>query len=233
MTTRQRCTLVLGMLVCAGLLLPGQARAGAIRGKVVLAGPVPAASKLSVTIDQYVCGTEKPAEDLVVSPQREIRNAVVWIQNAPARAAWSQPAGPSQVDQKECVFVPRVMIVPAGGTVEFLNSDRLLHNLHASPRDNAPFNRTQPKGRTIPVVFPKPEIIRVDCDLHSWMRTWVVVAEHPYYAITSATGAFAFENLPPGQYTLLIWQEKLGITSRDVTVTGDGATAVSVELRAK
>jgi hypothetical protein len=63
------------------------------------------------------------------------------------------------------------------------------------------------------------------------MRAWVVVAEHPYYAITTAAGAFAFDNLPPGQYTLRIWQEKLGLTSRAVTVSGDGATAVTVELR--
>ena len=233
MTAATLVTLVVGTLTGASLLLASSAWAGAIRGKVLLAGPVPSPRKVPVTIDQYVCGTEKVAEDLAVSGQRGIRNAVVWIQNAPSGATWPQPAAPAQMDQKECAFTPRVVLVPAGATVEFLNSDRLLHNLHGAPRENAPFNRTQPKGRTIPIVFTRPEIIRVDCDLHSWMRAWVVVAEHPYYAVTDTGGAFTFDNLPAGQYTLQIWQEKLGVTSRPVTVSGDAPTAVTVELRQK
>jgi plastocyanin len=100
------------------------------------------------------------------------------------------------------VFVPRVVVVPVGGTVDFLNSDRLLHNIHATPKLNVSFNRTQPKSRTIPVTFAKPEIVRINCDLHSWMVAWVVVAAHPYYAITGADGQFSFDNLPPGKYKL-------------------------------
>ena len=78
------------------------------------------------------------------------------------------------------------------GTVEFLNSDRLLHNLHSVSKDNPSFNRTQPKGRTIPIMFAKPEMVRIDCDLHSWMRGWVVVAPHPFYALTDGQGRFRF-----------------------------------------
>ena len=81
------------------------------------------------------------------------------------------------MDQNGCVFIPRVVVVPAGGTVDFLNSDRLLHNIHATPKLNVSFNRTQPKDRTIPVTFAKPEIVRIDCDLHSWMVGWVVVTK--------------------------------------------------------
>src|SRR6266480_5151229 len=64
------------------------------------------------------------------------------------------------VDQRECTFTPRVVVVAAGGRIDFLNSDRLLHNLHSIPNANPPFNRTQPKGRTIPITFAHPEIIR-------------------------------------------------------------------------
>ena len=92
--------------------------------------------------------------------------------------------------------------MPAGGKVDFLNSDRLLHNLHGTPAANPPFNRTQPKGRTITIAFEKPEIIRVTCDLHSWMRGWVVVAEHPFYVLTDGAGDFELRGLPPGRYTL-------------------------------
>jgi hypothetical protein len=115
--------------------------------------------------------------------------------------------------------------------VEFLNNDRLLHNLHAgSPRENPAFNRTQPKGRTIPIVFKRPEIIRVDCDLHPWMRAWVVVAEHPFYALTNDQGEFTLANVPAGQYTLQVWQESLGTVARAVIVTDAAATTVTVEM---
>jgi plastocyanin len=136
-----------------------------------------------------------------------------------------------EMDQKGCVFVPRVVLVPAGGTVEFLNSDRLLHNLHSTSQDNPTFNRTQPRGRVIPIAFARPEIIRVNCDLHSWMRGWVVVADHPFYAMSDDNGEFALSGVPPGKYTLQIWQESLGISSQDVTVTGDEAR-VTVDLKA-
>jgi hypothetical protein len=121
--------------------------------------------------------------------------------------------------------------VPAGGTVEFLNSDRLLHNLHSVSKDNPSFNRTQPKGRAIPVAFAKPEIVQINCDLHSWMRAWVVVADHPFYALTNEAGEFSLPSVPPGKYSLQIWQEALGVTSREVNVGGDDAT-VRVELTA-
>jgi len=209
------------------------ARAAAIRGSVVVAGAPEAPRKLPVTIDQYVCGKEKDAEDLVVGPQRGVRNAVAWLANPPAGGKkWDTPEAKVEMDQKGCVFVPRVVIVPAGGTVEFLNSDRLLHNLHSVARDNPSFNRTQPRGRAIPVAFGKPEIIRVDCDLHSWMRAWVVVADHPFYALSNEAGEFVLAGVPPGTYTLSIWQEALGTSSREVTV-GAEDTRVTVEFKAR
>ena len=206
------------------------ASAAAIRGVVAYTGSVDA-RKLAVTIHQYICGKDKPAEDLVVGGQRGVRNAVVWLKTPPPGAAW--PAAPVKVemDQRGCVFVPRVVLVPAGGTVEFLNSDRLLHNLHSASKENPTFNRTQSKGRAIPIAFANPEIVQINCDLHSWMRAWVVVADHPFYAITNETGEFSLPSVPPGKYTLQIWQEALGVTSREVTV-GAGGAAVRVELTA-
>ena len=166
------------------LCLPGQSLGGAIKGKVVFVGVVPAPKKLEVSIDQFVCGNEKDAEDLLLSPRKEIRNAVVWLENPPTNAPWPPGAEKVEIDQKRCVYIPRVVVVPAGGKVDFLNSDRLLHNVHATPNFNVSFNRTQPKNRTIPITFAKPETIRISCDLHPWMAAWVVVAAHPFYAIT-------------------------------------------------
>jgi len=109
--------------------------------------------------------------------------------------------------------------------------DRLLHNLHSASNDNPTFNRTQPRGRVIPVTFSKPEIIQLNCDLHSWMRAWVVVADHPFYALSNEAGEFVLPNVPPGKYVLQIWQETLGTTSREVNVGAEDAR-VTVELKA-
>ena len=223
------------MIVCAALIClttAPAARAAAIRGVVVFNG-VAEQKKLPVTIDQYICGKEKPAEDLVLSAQRGVRSAVVWLHTPPPSAGWPSAPVKVEMDQKGCVFVPRVVLVPAGGTVEFLNSDRLLHNLHSAPKENGAFNRTQPKGRAIPITFERPEILRIDCDLHTWMRGWVVVTRHAFYALTDAQGRFKLDNLPPGQYTVRLWHERLGESTKTVTV-GSGATPTTTfELRAK
>lgn len=208
------------------------ASAGSIKGLVRLDGTPGEPRKLPVTIDQFVCGKEKDAADLVVSPKKGIRSAVVWLESPPPGAKSADPAPPAQIDQKQCVFIPRVVVVPVGGTVEFLNSDLLLHNIHSGSKENLPFNRTQPKGRTIPVAFAKPEIISIKCDLHPWMIAWVVVADHPFYAVTNNEGEFVLDDVPPGQYTLSIWHESLGTLRKDVTVS-DGVTAVTVEMRRK
>ncbi|MGH7267269.1 MAG: carboxypeptidase regulatory-like domain-containing protein [Candidatus Rokuibacteriota bacterium] len=228
--TRWRVVLLFALAVGGGVLMAEAAAAGEIRGRVLLSGAMPPARKVPVTIDSYVCGTEKVSEDLVVTSDREIRNVVVWIDTPPPGAPSAGPPPPTQMDQKECAFTPRVVLVPAGGTVEFLNSDRLLHNLHSRAKDNPAFNRTQPKGRAIPISFARPEIVRVDCDLHSWMRGWVVVTPHPFYVITDAQGRFRLDNLPAGQYTLQMWHERLGQLSRPLTVAADGATSVTLEF---
>ena len=221
---------VLALLL--GICISGRAAGASITGTVMVSGRVPVERKVPVTIDQYVCGAEKDAGDLLVSPRNGLRNAVVWIENPPPGATGAQDAK-VEMDQNGCVFVPRVVVVPAGGTVDFLNSDRLLHNLHATPKLNVSFNRTQPKNRTIPVTFAKPEIVRINCDLHSWMVGWVVVAAHRYYAITGADGQFTFDDLPPGQYKLSVWHERLGTVETSATVGGAQPQRVSIEMKAR
>ena len=229
-----RLTEVISLLICVTIgcvVLPAIAQAGTIEGTVRYTGPDLERKKLKVTSNQYVCGTEKDSQDLEVSANRGIRNAVVSLQSPPSDSKWNAYAPPPQIDQHECVFIPRIAVVPVGGTLEFLNSDRLLHNIRSrNIRLNRKFNRTQPRGRTIPITFDKKEIVQVGCDLHPWMRSWVVVAEHPFYAITGDQGDFTLGNVPAGQYTLQVWQETLGTVNVEVTVREEGATAVTIEM---
>ncbi|MBI4523652.1 MAG: hypothetical protein HY695_07555 [Deltaproteobacteria bacterium] len=219
-------------LVAWFLIASATAWAGTIKGSVRYAGAPLERKKFPVTIDQYLCGKEKEAQDLVLASTNGISNAVVSLQNVPpgAKREWNFP--PAKMDQKQCMFVPRVVLVPVGGNVEFLNSDRLLHNVRSGGKENPPFNRAQPHARTISITFKTPEFLRVDCDLHSWMRGWVIVAEHPFYAVTNGQGEFFLDNVPPGRYTLRIWQESLGTVTHPVTVD-TGTTTVSVEMGKK
>ena len=207
--------------------------AATIKGNVRYSGTRVEKKTFPVTIDQYLCGKEKEAGDLVLSSANGIRNVVVSLNGVPAGSKAPVNAAPAKMDQKQCVFVPRVVVVPVGGTVEFLNSDRLLHNVRGGGKENPPFNRAQPHARTIAIGFKSPEVLRVDCDLHSWMRGWIVVAEHPFYAVTNEEGEFVFENVPPGKYKLQAWQEILGRVDQEVAVSGEGTQTITVRMEKK
>ena len=209
------------------------ASAATIKGNVRYSGTRVEKKTFPVTIDQYLCGKEKEAGDLVLSSTNGIRNVVVSLQGVPNGSKAPANIAPAKMDQKQCVFVPRVVVVPVGGTVEFLNSDRLLHNVRGGGKENPPFNRAQPHARTIAIGFKSPEVLRVDCDLHSWMRGWIVVAEHPFYTVTNDEGEFVFENIPPGKYKLQAWQEVLGRANQEVTVTGEGTQTITVRMEKK
>lgn len=207
--------------------------AATIKGNVRYAGTRAEKKMIPVTIDQYLCGKEKEVGDLVISSTNGIRNVVVSLHGVPNGSKAPANMAQAKMDQKQCVFVPRVVVVPIGGTVEFLNSDRLLHNVRGGGKENPPFNRAQPHARTIAIGFKSPEVLRVDCDLHSWMRGWIVVAEHPFYAVTNEEGEFVFENVPPGKYKLEVWQEVLGRVNQDITVAGEGTQNVTVRMEKK
>ena len=193
-------------------------------------GSLPAGS-YTLSVWQESLGTV--TKDVTVGDGRRQTSSSKWARSSaaavPPGATRPASSAPVALDSKQCAFTPRVIVVPVGGTVDFLNNDRLSHNIHSQSKGNPTFNRTQPKGRTIPITFTKPEIIRIDCDLHRWMRAWVVVAEHPFYAVTGASGEFALGGLPAGPYTLNVWQESLGTVTKDVTV-GEADTAVVIEM---
>ncbi len=222
---------IVSFIVAAAAALCATASAGTIKGSVRYSGAPMERKKIPVTIDQYLCGKEKEAGDLLLAPNNGIQNVVVSLQGV-AGAKWPANPAPVKMDQNKCDFIPRVVIVPVGGTVDFLNSDRLMHNVRSGGKDNPPFNRAQPHARTIAIGFKHPEVMRVDCDLHSWMRGWVVVAEHPFYTLTNDAGDFVLDNVPPGKYTLQVWQESLGTTTQEVTVSGD-STTVAVRMQKK
>jgi plastocyanin len=227
-----RTTAVPALVVTA--LTLGSSFAGDIVGKVKYAGTAPAPAKIQVTKDQAVCGkAEHSDETLLVGPDKGVKNVVVNISDPKDGRKYTPAAKPS-LDQNGCKFVPHVDIVPAGQVVTIVNSDGILHNIHTFPKNNAPFNKAQPKfKKEMPATFEKPDIIQIKCDVHSWMAGWIVVAGHAYYALTDASGNFKIDGVPAGTYTLEYWHEKLGKQSKSVTVPATGSVTADLEYAAK
>ena len=187
-----------------------------------MTAPRPQPKTVEITKDKEVCGL-KPHfdEDLIVGSDGGIANAVVIVKGAKGDL---KPEN-VEFDQKGCDYVPHVLAFPAGSTVEIMNDDGILHNIHTYSTVNPSFNMAQPKfKKKIDEKVDKPEVIKVTCDAHGWMHGWWVATDTPYYAVTDDNGNFTIKDVPPGDYTVEVWQEKLGTQDQKVDVK-DGATA--------
>jgi len=202
---------------------------GTISGAVKFKGTAPKAKKLRITKDKKVCDkTPKTDPSLIVSGGKVV-NAVVSLTDIKK----GKKMNPNKVtlDQNGCEYQPHVLAFLAGSTVEILNPDKILHNIHSYSKANKPFNRAQPKfKKKLTVKFNKPEVVSVKCDVHSWMNGWFFVAGNPYYSVTNDQGAFKLSDVPPGTYTLEVWHETLGKQSKKVTVGSKQDVKVTFEL---
>jgi plastocyanin len=206
---------------------------GTISGEVKFAGEPPVPAKVEVTKDQEVCGkTEKIDESLVVGPNKGIKDVVVSIRNI--QKGKKLPDQGAVLDQRDCRYAPHVVLTPAGVEMSILNSDGILHNIHSYSTKNPPFNKAQPKFRKeIKEKFAEPEVVKLTCDAHGWMSGWVIVMDHPYYAVTGDDGTFALSDVPPGEYELQFWHETLGEMVQKVVVEPKKEAKVTVEMARK
>lgn len=209
---------------------------GTIAGVVKWEGEIPKRHKLKVSGADKPCHAKPiPNDDLVVSKDAKVRWVVAYIKKIGEGKAFDiDPDNPVTLNQEGCRFHPHIVVVPQGQPLQVLNSDGVLHNVHLHAKKNEPFNRSMPgRVKQMDVTFDYSERIRVGCDVHKWMAGWVVVSKHPYYAVTGKDGAFRFEDVPAGNYTIEIWHEKLGKQQAEVTVTPGGETAVEFVLKQK
>ena len=220
-------TLVAGTVLFAG----GPARVGAqgggtIEATVTYAG-APVVEKLKVNKDTEKCGTEALIEKVVVGAGKGLANAVVSV----AGAKGPSTAKKASVDQKGCKFNPHVVAMTPG-ELEIKNSDDILHNVHTYSTANPSINKAQPKfKKTMTEKFEKPEIIKLTCDVHSWMLGWIAVMPHPFFGVTDGNGAAKIENVPPGKQTVEVWHETLGKATKEVEVKAGQTTKVAIEMK--
>ena len=208
---------------------PGPAGAqggGTIEAAVTYAG-APVVEKLKVNKDTEKCGTEAVIEKVVVGANKGLANAVVSVPGAKGAAK----AVKATVDQHGCKFVPHVTAMTPG-ELDLKNSDDILHNIHTYSTANPSINKAQPKFKKVMTEkFEKPEIIKLTCDVHSWMLGWVAVMPNPFFGVTDANGVTKIDNVPPGKYTVEAWHETLGKQTKDVEVKAGQATKVAFEMK--
>ncbi len=161
---------------------------------------------------------------------RDNSGVVVYVGKI-AGKSFPAPSAHALMDQKDFKFVPHVLPILSGTTVDFLNSDKVLHNVYSPDACTGKFNLgSWPQGQRKSHVFTKPGCESVLlCNVHPEMEGYVVTLETPYFAVTDKAGDFKIENVPAGTYTLKVWHEKLKAGSQQVTV-GGGATNASFEL---
>ncbi|HEX8187254.1 MAG TPA: carboxypeptidase regulatory-like domain-containing protein [Pyrinomonadaceae bacterium] len=215
---------------------PNPAQEGSIAGTVSFAGAAPEKSPISMTADP-VCASANPdahAEDLVVNGDK-LANVLVYIREGKVGDknfggySFAPASQPAVLDQKGCHYVPHVVAVQVNQPFSVTNSDPTAHNVNVDARQNEKFNQGQSPGAApISKQFKRAEtVIPVKCNQHPWMRAYVGVLQHPFFAVSDDSGRFEIKGVPAGTYTLVAWHEKYpkGIT-QTVTV-GAGAPATS------
>jgi plastocyanin len=217
--------------VAAGLAAtvawPGAAfAASTITGTVTFDGKAPALRPLAMNADPACAKMHSgpvPNEMLVLGSGNTMGNILVWVSKGlPAGKTWPAPKTPVVLDQKGCQYVPHVMGIMVGQQYKILNSDGILHNVHALPKINKGFNRAMPATvKEATATFDKPEaVFQIKCDVHPWMSAYVGAFTHPFFSVTAKDGKFTISGLDAGTYEITAWHERLGTQTATVTVSG-------------
>ncbi|NDC54770.1 MAG: methylamine utilization protein, partial [Planctomycetia bacterium] len=199
---------------------------GTLKGRFVFGGDAPAASELKADKDVEVCGKHKlVAEELVVGADKGVANVVVFVRDKGVKVNPELEAGkgtPVVLDNKNCRFEPHVAFVQTGQKLVLKNSDTVGHNSNVATIKNSPSNNLIPAGAEAPLTFSSEEAIpaQVTCNIHPWMKSWLVVRPNPYGAVSGPDGRFEIKGVPAGgELELQIWHEKAGYVG-EVTIGG-------------
>lgn len=203
---------------------------GRVKGMVRLKGPDPAPRTLSMGTD--VCRDFPPRNDPAVGEVKNglVKNVVVRITKGLEGRVFARPADPVVVDQRGCLFEPRIAWVRPGQFVVFKNGDPTAHNVRIMSQRRATNRTLTTQGTQFPWWFPEAEEAQIPlkCDVHPWMSGYLFVVDHPYVALTDTDGAFSLPDVPEGTYDLKAWSEAFGeAVERGVKVTAGGEAAVT------
>ena len=161
----------------------------------------------------------------------DVLRSVVYLESAPRGAFEASDGGHAVMDQRNETFVPHVLAITTGTTVDFPNSDKFYHNVFSLSKTR-PFDLGRyAAGNSRQVRFDRPGIVRVFCDIHSHMNAFILVFGHPFFAMTDAEGRYRIDNVPPGAYGMVAWNEGASSESRPVVVPDGGVTEMDFTIR--
>ena len=194
---------------------------GSLRGRVDIRQPIVSVERRP-TIAALGAG---PADGMV-----ERRPAVVFLETAP-RGAFEREDGRAQLDQRNERFVPHVLAVTVGTTVDFPNNDRTYHNVFSLSKEKRFDLGRYAAGQSKAIRFDRPGIVRVFCDIHSHMNAFILVFSHPFFAMSDDEGRYRIENVPPGTYNVIAWNEGTSSEPKTATVPDGGVAELDFTLR--
>jgi plastocyanin len=210
--------------VKAGGATPAASSAGSsrVKGVVHIEGTIPKPKTISMAADPS-CAKQHPspvlAQDVMADAKGDLQNVVVFIAEGLPDQTFTTPSEPAVINQKGCLYEPHVLALQANQPLHVVNGDSTSHNIHPTPANNREWNKAEPPGASVDEAFAREEIaIPVKCNIHPWMRSYVAVFKHPFFAVTGKDGSFDLSNLPPGTYTLKAWHEKFGTATQTVTI---------------
>src|SRR5580704_1567778 len=214
------------------------ASVGSVTGSVHFTGKNPARKPINMSEDPACIEAHHGKaydESLIVSPSGSLANAFIYIEKGLEGKRFEVPTKPVTIDQKGCWFRPHILGIQNGQVLQVMNSDPVTHNIHPMAQVNREWNHSQgPSETPLSRKFLKAEImIQVKCNIHSWMHAFIGVLDHPYFAVSKDDGHFEIKNLPPGTYTIAVWQEILGTQEQQVTVAPHGNAEANFTFKEK
>ena len=209
-------------LVRAQVFTHAQQRVGFIRGRVDLRRVATSAER------------RPNVADLNTPPLREmpdLRRSVVYLESAPRGAFETNEPERAIMDQRNETFVPHVLAISTGTTVDFPNSDTFYHNVFSLSKTQRFDLGRYASGRSRSVRFDRPGIVRVFCEIHSHMNAFILVFGHPFFALTDGDGRYRIENVPPGTYNVVAWNEGTESEPKSTSVSPGGSAELDFTLR--
>jgi hypothetical protein len=223
--------------VAALFSLQANAQAASIRGEVNFVGNLlPERPLIRVTKDQDYCGVTLPDEGFLVGSSRGLKNVVVHVEESSTQPARKGNVKENVLENRGCRFVPRVMAMRWGERLLIKNSDLKLHIVHAYADKRTVFNLSLPfRGQSLEITqkIKKPALLHINCDTHNWMRGYIHVFGHPFFAVTDERGFFSVADIPAGRYSLKAWHEEAGVQSTEIVVPVQGEIKVQFEFGKK
>jgi plastocyanin len=203
----------------------GEAKFGTatIKGVVDFTGKAPEMKVPAKRKDAEVCKDKEIKYNAVIVDGGKLQDVFVRLANGAVKGDWKGKGG--EIDQKDCMYEPRIQGVVAGSDITIKNGDSTLHNVHTYKGAESWFNQAQPKGSdALKKELEDPNIIKFTCDVHPWMHGFVVVTDHPFFAVSGKDGSFTIEKVPAGEYDVEAWHSQYGLKKAKVKVE-DGKTA--------